>query len=368
MTRYLLPILALGCVPQSIDTTADAYMTLRPGPDALINDEGLYNGGWYENFDGAINPEESVGAAGAFKGWLHFNLANDDYAITGHLADLNTAGNAAISVIDLATEEIWTESTREAFGDNQMVIADDFSEITNENDDSFLRVSEDGTTVDFDVAAHQMHICGTLRSTGADRFVQVTRYHDGYGILQWFEQVEVVEATITLQDGTVIVLPPGMRGTTDRMAGHRRTHQQWNWVAGAGTATRESDGATVDIAMSMSKDQEGAKPQVASQKYAIWIDDALHKVPSLSFDYTVTNEDTHETSDWFIESDEGDADRVDLEFIPRVQRRDLAGYLWFYFTDYNAYIGELTGSITLEGEHYTLDPMTAIVEDATLTL
>ncbi|MDP6935171.1 MAG: DUF2804 family protein, partial [Myxococcota bacterium] len=344
------------------------YMTRRPGPDTLVSDEGIYNGGWFENFDGAINPEDSIGSEGAFKGWLHFNLANDDYSVTGHLADLNTAGNAAIAVVDLATGESWTESTREAFGDNRMVIAEDFGEIVNDNDGSYLRVVDDGDSLELDIQAHDMHIVGTLQGTGADRYIQVTRYHDGYGILQWYEQVEVVELTVTLQDGSTLELPAGMRGTTDRMAGHRRTHQQWNWFAGAGTATRESDGETVQVAFSMTDDQDGARPQVPSQKYAVWIDGALHKVPSLEFTYTVLDPQTRETSDWVIASEEGDEDRVDLAFVPDVQRRDQAGYLWFYYTDYNAYCGELTGSVTLEGEVYTLDPMTVIAEDATLTL
>jgi len=364
---YLLT-LALGCVPESIDSSADAYLNLRSGPDALIDDEGIYNGGWYENFDGIINPEDSSGSASAFKGWLHFNLADADYSVTAHLADLNTAGNAAISVVDLSTGEIYTASTREAFGDNQMVIAEDFSQITNENDGSYLRVSEDGTTLEFDIRAYEMHFSGSLQSTGAEPFIQVTRYHDGYGILQWFERVEVVEARITLADGSIIDLPQGMQGTSDRMAGHRRTHQQWNWVAGTGTATRESDGASVDIALSMSKDQEGARPFVDAQKYAIWIEDSLHKIPSLNFEYTVVDPQTHETSDWVISSDAGDSDRVDLEFVPSVQRRDLAGYLWFYFADYNAYIGQLSGTMSIDGELYTLDPMTALTEDSTLVL
>ena len=360
--------MACSPVDSTVDVTADRYMEQRPGPDALIDENGRYAGGWYTNFDGVINPEDSVGADNAFKGWLHFNLANEDYSVTGHLADLRTAGNATLSVVSLETGQVWSESTREAFGDNRMVIADDFSEIRNDNDGSYLRVSEDGLSVDIDIRAHEMRFEGTLQSTGADRFIQVTRYHDGYGILQWFEQVEVLEATLTLQDGSCIELPAGMRGTTDRMAGHRRTHQNWNWIAGLGTVVRESDGAEVTIAMSMSEDQEGARPQVDAQKYAVWVDSDLYKISSLEFDYTLLDETTRETSDWTIYSDADDANGVDLVFVPLAQRRDLAGYLWFYFTDYNAYIGELTGTVRIEGETYVLDPMITIVEDALLTL
>jgi hypothetical protein len=368
MTRSLWMCLFLGCVPASVDSEEDDYMTLRSGPDRLIGSDGNYNGGWYSDFDGEINPDDSTGSSSAFKGWLHMNLANEDYAITAHLADLNTAGNAAIALVDLETGESWSESTREAFADNLMQISDDFSSIENGNDGSFLRVVDGGETLEFDIQAHGMHFEGVLQSTGSDRFIQVTRYHDGYGILQWFEQVEVVEATLTLSDGSCIELPPGMRGTTDRMAGHRRTFQNWNWIAGAGSATRQSDGVSVPIALSMSKDGPEARPQVQAQKYALWVDGNLTKIPSLSFDYTILDSETRETSEWTIASDHGDEDRVDLSFEPTAHRRDQAGYLWFYYTDYNAYLGQLTGSVTLDGEVYTLDPMSCIVEDSILTL
>lgn len=368
MSRVLMAMGLMGCVPATVDTTPDDYLNQRDSPDSLINEEGIYNGGWYRNFDGIINPEVSQARASAFKGWLHFNLGNQEYSITGHLADLHTAGNAAISVVNLSSGETWTASTREAFSDNQMVIADDFSSVVNDNDGSYLRLNDDGTVLEFDIQANDLRVAGSLASTGADRFIQVTRYHDGYGILQWFEQVQVLEAAVTFADGTILDLPAGMRGTTDRMAGHRRTHQHWNWIAGSGNATRQSDGETVEVAMSMSKDREGARPQVDAKKYAIWIDGVLTKVPSLNFDYSVIDEATRETTEWVIESDEADVNRVDLLFEPKSMRRDEAGYLWFYYTDYIPYIGSLTGSITVDGEQYVLEPMTVIAEDARLTL
>ena len=149
---------------------------------------------------------------------------------------------------------------------------------------------------------------------------------------------------------------------------YSRTHQQWNWVATSGTAIRASDGAEVDVALSMTQDQEEARPQVPSKKYGIWIDGALHKVPSLSFEYTILDEETRDTSDWTIASDAGDEDRVDLSFSPLAQRHDETGYLWFYYTNYNLYVGQLSGTITLDGETYTIDDLTTVTEDSTLTL
>ena len=105
MIREVSAIMALGCVPATVDTTLDDYLSQRDSPQRLINDDGIYNGGWYRDFDGVINPDASSARAGAFKGWLHFNLGNEAYSVTGHLADLNTAGNAAISVLTCLPEK-----------------------------------------------------------------------------------------------------------------------------------------------------------------------------------------------------------------------------------------------------------------------
>ena len=80
------------------------------------------------------------------------------------------------------------------------------------------------------------------------------------------------------------------------------------------------------------------------------------------------DEATRDTTARLIESAEAEFNRVDLLFEPKSMRRDEAGYLWFYYTDYIPYIGSLTGSITVDGEQYVLEPMTVIAEDARLTL
>ena len=76
-----------------------------------------------------------------------------------------------------------------------MVVADDFSSVVNDNDGSYLRLNEDGTALEFDIQAHDLMVAEHLKIRSRSVY-SVTRYHDGYGILQWFEQVQVVEATV----------------------------------------------------------------------------------------------------------------------------------------------------------------------------
>ena len=40
--------MALGCVPATVDTTLDDYLSQRDSPQRLINDDGIYNGGGTE--------------------------------------------------------------------------------------------------------------------------------------------------------------------------------------------------------------------------------------------------------------------------------------------------------------------------------
>ena len=94
----VLTMLVLACVPTSVDNSADDYLTLRSGPAQLVDDDGVYIGGWWDDFDGTINRDTAQGADGAWKGWIHLNLTTDRYFISSNLADLNSAANTALLV------------------------------------------------------------------------------------------------------------------------------------------------------------------------------------------------------------------------------------------------------------------------------
>lgn len=357
----------LGCVPATFDVSADDYLTLKPSPDAMVGEDGIYNGGWYESFTGRINPEDALGPDGAFKGWLHFSLQDDRYLISVNLADMGNAGNTAITLLEHATGQQQVQSITQSFGDNPVELNADFTEAVNTDDGSYIRAVDNASRLEFDVRAGDLHLVGAANALFAQDFVQISRYHDGYGILQWYGIIQVEQATLTTPTET-LELGPETLGAYDRMAGHRRTHQAWNWVGAVGPATRVSDGAEVMIALQLTTDKEESRPWVDSQKYAVWVDGALHKVPSVEFSFDHPVEGAAMTTDWEVASRPEDTDRVDLVFTPVSVRQDITGYLWFYYTDFRQYCGRLNGTITLGGEVYEVEDLRALGEDSSLVL
>lgn len=357
----------LACVPDTFDVSADDYLTRKPSPDAMVNADGVYNGGWFDSFDGTINPEDSIGRAGAFKGWLHFSLQNDDRTLSVNLADMNNVGNTAITVLDNATGEQHVHSINDAFGKNAISLNADFTESSDANNGNFIRVVDGGQRLEFDVSAGDIRIAGSAAKLFSDEFVQISRFHDGYGQLQWYGKLQVESATLTLPEGE-IALGSETLGAYDRMAGHRRTAQAWNWVTTVGPAVRESDGAEVMIGVEITTEREGSQPLVDTKKHGVWIGDTFKKIPSANFTLSGDYEVVEPGSDWTIASDDGDEDRVDLVFHPQAVRTDEVGYLWFYYTDFHQFSGRVSGTIEMDGEIYTIDDLPALAEDSSLIL
>lgn len=364
----MLLLLTLACAaPATFDISADDYLTMRPSPDAMVGADGLYNGGWYESFDGVINPGDALAPEGAFKGWLHFSLQNDLHIISVNVADMGNAGNTAITVVDHTDGSQDVVSIKDTFSSNPIVINEDFTEAQNTNNGSYIRAVDGGRRLEFDVTAEHLRITGTASALYDQDYVQITRYHDGYGILQWYGNIAVEEGTLTTAKGEY-PLGPETRGAYDRMAGHRRTHQSWNWVGAVGTATRASDGAEVGMAFQITKDQEYARPVVDSKKYAVWVDGELIKLPSIHFDYERLTEEGRMTGEWQITTDPGDEPRLELTFDPISVRTDETGYLWFYHTDFNQYCGYFRGELEVDGEVYIIEGLRGLGEDSILVL
>lgn len=356
-----------ACVPDTFDVSADDYLTRQPSPEAMVSEDGLYNGGWYDSFTGRINPEDALGHGGAYKGWLHFSLQNEDQLISVNLADLNNVGNTAILVMDTHTGDVKLGSINRSFGQNTVEVNADITEVVDTVHGDYIRLIDDGLRLEFGLAVGGLSIEGTAARLFADEFVQISRFHDGYGQLQWYGKLQVEEAVVF--DGErEFVLGPETLGAYDRMAGHRRTEQAWNWVTTVGTATRVRDGHAIAIGVEITTEREGSRPQVDVKKHGVWIGDTFTKIPSAHFEFEKLNEDGTETTEWVIASDPGDEDRVDLVFEPIGVRSEDAGYLWFYYSEFRQYVGTLSGTLTIDGEEYRIEGLPAVAEDSLLIL
>lgn len=354
-----------GCSGAVVDNAADQYDVMRPGPDALVDASGDYVGGWWSDWTGAINPEDASGPDSALKGWIHLSFDAEDTFIVTNLADLSKAANTALLVADKETGALDNVSLRYAFGDNQLEVSADWDDFSNPADQSYSRILDNGD-VEFGIYAEHLSFVGVASPVGAP-FIQTTRSVPGYGWLQFFENLEIVHATLDRGDGPVEILP-GTLGSMDRTLGHRSTVQTWNWLSGIGTATSASTGEERMISLQIAKDQEGADPVVTALKYAVWVGDDLFKLPDVSFDYQIEDQDTRETSDWRISSTPGADDALDVVFTPEFQRRDQQDFLWFVHTDFNQYYGRADGTLVHDGETWQITDLFALCEDSLLVL
>lgn len=362
MTLFLM---LAACGPQIVDNSVDDYLVQRPGPDAMVDADGNYVGGWWSDWTGQVNPEDTTGRDGALKGWFHFSFNADDYYIVTNLADLNDAANTALLVVDKKTGKFYNESLRYAFGANEIETSQDRDEYSNPPDGSYSRRNEDGS-VDFGIFTDTLSFEGSATPRGKE-FIQTTRSEDGYGWLQRYPNLEISSATLDLGAGPVQV-PAGTLGLMDWTVGHRSTEQTWNWLSCNGYATAQDTGESTFVSLQIAKDQEGADPVVTALKYGAWVGDDLFKFSDIVFDYDILDEDTRETGDWHIYTPEAGDDALDLTFTPMWQRTEQVDFLWYVHTDLNQHYGTLTGSLTHDGQTYVLDGLFALVEDSLLVL
>lgn len=357
--------LLAGCAPQIVDNTDDQYLVQRPGPEAMVDADGNYVGGWWSEWTGAVNPEDATGRAGALKGWYHFSFNADDYYIVTNLADLNSAANTALLVVDKTTGEFHNESLRYAFGANEIEVSAGWDEFSNPPDGSYSRDNGDGS-YSFGIFTDTMSFEGTAAVRG-EEFIQTTRSVDGYGWLQRYPNLEIVSATLDLGDGPIDVAA-GTLGLMDWTVGHRSTTQFWNWLSSNGYATAQSSGTSTFVSLQIARDQEGSDPVIDGQKYGAWVGDDLFKFSEIVFDYEILDEETRETGDWHIYTPEQGDNALDVIFTPMWQRKEQVDFLWYVHTDLNQHYGTLTGTMTHDGETYALDGLFALVEDSLLVL
>ncbi len=357
--------LAAACAP-TVDSRIDRYHEQRPSPDRLVDGEGNYIGGWWADFEGRINPEDASGPKGQLQGWIHWSLETERYLVVANLADLNKASNTALLVVDKQDETFENVSLKYTFGDNQIQRDKASSDIENPADGSWAQVNADGDLL-FAVYADKLSLEGVAHAAPADPFVQTTRSIDGFGWLQWYENMEVDEATLTI-DGQEVPIPAGSLGVMDRMVGHRMHVQSWNWLSLVGEATDRDDGSTALVSLQIAKDQEAARPAIDALKYAVWVDGALVKLPDVNFVYQYTNEAEKQTGDWQISTADRSGDWVDLTFRPRFHRRDEASWLWFLYTDFNQHYGEVSGTVVVGGRSLQVEALFAVAEDSLLKL
>ena len=165
----------------------------------------------------------------------------------------------------------------------------------------------------------------------------------------------------------MISIPAGTLGTFDHTVGHQRGLQSWNWVAATGRATCEEDGSTSILGLQVAKDRSDARPVVRSQKYVVWVNDTLYKVPSARFEYAYQNEAEKKTGPWRIYSEHQDGRWLDLHFEPLFHRRERKNVV-LVDADFNQFYGSLNGRVHLDGRTWRIEDYFAVCEESQLEL
>jgi len=356
---------AVGLVPEFLDHGID-YLVQRPGPSALVGEDGTYNAGWYQGFDGALNVSDSMALDMAFQRWFHLSFDAGRYFVVCNIADFTRAGNVALLVVDKQTGLFERASDSPLRTKNRITIDEHVRVFEDRKSHSFIRMASESGVVEFSIHVGDLHFSGAARQVIGPPFVQVSRFQRGRGCLQWFGCLSIEHGVLSLPD-RVVSLPRGSMGCYDRTVGHQRGIQAWNWLAAAGEAVDES-GVHTQLGVQVAVDRAQARPRVDVQKSVVWVDGAVVKVPAVSFAYSIDKAKDYESSDWRIASEDPDAEcAMSLSFHPGFHRRETR-FLWLVNADFHQYYGVVEGWVRIRGRTFHLKPMFAVTEESLLEL
>lgn len=357
---------AIGRTPVTLDLPID-YSTQLPGPDRLIAEDGTYNAGWFDRFEGEFNFTDSSAFTMALFRFFHLTLDAPDHYIVWNIADFSRAGNVAILVVDKRTGRFESSSLTRLVPQNNIVVSQDQRLFMDPETRSFVRVTPDDREIQFSVHTEHLHLSGVAEQAVGPAFVQATRFHRGRGSLQWYGCMRLQHGTLSLGH-EVIPLAPGSLGTTDRTVGHQRGLQGWYWIALVGLAVSERTGRETLVGVQIQRDHpERARPVVHSRKYIVWMDGRVVKLPAAEFSFELLNPDTRQSTPWRVFTPERQGDGLDLHFTPAHHRRESRS-AWLVDADFNQYYGQVEGRLWVDGEPWRLLPTFAVTEDSRLEM
>ncbi|HJN72677.1 MAG TPA: DUF2804 family protein [Myxococcota bacterium] len=343
---------AAGRTPVFLDLGID-YSTPRPGPKALIKPDGTYEAGWFHDFDGDWNLDDSSAFDIALQRWVHLTFDAPDHFIVCNLANLTRASNTALLVANKRTGEFHHASLTHLYPQDTVRVEPPFTHWRDSETGSFVRIGDD-LSVELAINADGLHFVATARHALGPPLIQASRFQRGRGAIQWYRILELERGLLAVGD-RVVELPAGTMGTCDRTIGHQRGVQAWNWVAGVGTAVDLETGERTRLGVQIAKDRHLARPQVPNKKYLIWTEDRLFKLGEVDFSY-------EHGSDWRIHGDD-----LDFRFVPAFHRHE-EKRLVLVRADFHQFYGELSGTVRVGGRRLRLEPCFAVTEESLLEL
>lgn len=343
---------AAGRTPEFLDLGID-YGTPREGPRALINADGTYEAGWFHSFDGDWNLGDCSAFDIALQRWVHLTFDGPDHFIVCNLANLTRASNTALLVADKRTGAFHHASLTHLYPQDTVEVDVPFTHWKDTETGSFVRIHDD-LSIELAINANGLHFVATAKHALGPAFIQASRFQRGRGAIQWYRILELEKGLLAVDD-RVVELPAGTMGTCDRTIGHQRGVQAWNWVAGVGNAVDLGTGERTRLGIQIAKDRHLARPQVPNKKYLIWTEDQLYKLGEVSFTY-------ERDAPWRIHGPD-----VEFRFEPRFHRHE-EKRLMLVRADFHQFYGELSGTVSVGGRRFELEPCFAVTEESLLEL
>jgi len=338
------------------------YVDMNPSPTRLIDDDGEYIPGWFEDFRGELNTGASRARWTPLQSWFHVQFVSATHLVVANIADLRLGGNVALLVLDRDTGQLCHGARTRLLWRNGIRHCEAYRTFEDPDTGSRLSIDERLQRVEIDMTVGGLRLVGQARAIFDRPFVQTTSYGGGRGTLQWWGCLEVEEMSLVV-DGSERAIPPGTLGLYDRTLGHRRSRQNWNWLAAIGETV---DGER--FAIQAAQDRGRAAPLRTIHKAPMWLDGELLTPSSeAKFTYAPPPGPDEVTGDWAIDLGEAPGRSASLTFRPAVRRRERTRLPGVLRADFNQYYGELSGVVRGRRE-VELRGVFAVAEDSFLSL
>ena len=330
------------------------FLQCRQPPAHLIDSAGQYAHGWYPHFTTVPNVESSAAPRRRLQYWFHLHAESSSHYISANLAQLGLVGNVSLLIIRKSDGKIEHHSEKNgrsnAYGKPADVPSSGIEHRLHNH-------TEHSRHIEFRIQTEQAHWVGEARPALGPAFVQSSPGAKGFGSLQWWGPIRLMNSHLRMNEGT-LELDDNILGGFDRTIGHRHRRQYWNWLCTQGSAIGPK-GKLSPFAIQIAVDNLRNANTPNPRKFNVWIHDRLHKFEEAEF---------MPGPQWEITAHgKQSAQSLRLDFTPR-WRREGKRHPAVFGGHFRQLFGPIRGTLIIDDKRYLIDEPFALVEDSRLSV
>lgn len=335
----------------------DPFLQCRQPPAHLIDSEGQYAHGWYPHFTAVPNVESSAAPRRRLQYWFHLHAESSAYYISANLAQLGLVGNVSLLIIRKSDGKIEHHSEKKWLWSNRIRQTGGCSIVWDPNTGSTITQNTAGH-IEFRIQTEQAHWVGEARPALGPAFVQSSPGAKGFGSLQWWGPIRLMNSHLRMNEGT-LELDDNILGGFDRTIGHRHRRQYWNWLCTQGSAIGPK-GKLSPFAIQIAVDNLRNSDTPNPRKFNLWIHDRLHKFEEAEF---------MPGPQWEITAHgKQSAQSLRLDFTPQWRREERSGHPAVFGGHFRQLFGPIRGTLIIDDNRYLINEPFALVEDSRLSV